>query len=128
MPTSSSSSQAKDSKPESRYSWWNWRRSRPSREATPAPDAVTTTDSTTKEISSVVEIKEVDELAVTKTEVESKCCVVLICKLFDYYCLFVFVEVEAIVSEHHDESPTSPASDKFKKSLRLSSDQIVSCI
>lgn len=89
MPTSSTaSSQAKDSKQETRYSWWSWRRNRPSREVTPAPDTVTTSEITTKENTAVLEIKEVDEALVTKKEVKSKCPIYL---KFISYLIYVFV-------------------------------------
>lgn len=65
-----STTQAKD-KPEARYSWWSWRRSRPSREVTPAPETVTA-ETATKENICVTEIKEVDEPVVTKGEVKGK--------------------------------------------------------
>lgn len=78
MPTTSSSTQEKGIKQETRYSWWSWRRNRSSRETTPALDVPTmttgaTTEEVTKESASVSEVKaEGEQTETRKMELQSE--------------------------------------------------------
>lgn len=72
MPSCSANVQSKDNKQEGRYSWWSWRRTRPSRETTPASDVMMTTTETAPKENVVTEIKEVEEIVIAKVDVTSE--------------------------------------------------------
>lgn len=94
-------------------SWWSWRKRNTSRETTPAPEQTPTSE--TKPII-------IEDVVRTCAKFCVNSCVVA-------FFLFIDVETQSIdipKLDDLDQSSKSGSSEKYKKSLRLSSQQIVS--